>query len=303
MKISQILMKIMLFSMLLAPAQSYAMGSFLAPFAASVHSYAKYVILTPLVTKSTSKNGRIVVGAFALIGLGCWLANSIKEQFENALHQRNLSQLKLVRYLVTDRYKLEMLNTGICKNYINAVEILLQSGVSANLCIPKGFECYPIFTQRSLILATEIGSAAMVELLLKYGANPNLQNEDGLTALMRAISIENVELVKLLLQSGADVRIKDIKSLTAYDYALRISNNEMRQAIGDLLEARMKKHRDYLTHMLAKVPGVQLPPEMHNYIAQYIFPKCVDSPRNLLVGKLLMRLSPMKFIHVIRLTP
>ncbi|MGZ8537136.1 MAG: ankyrin repeat domain-containing protein, partial [Flavisolibacter sp.] len=57
-----------------------------------------------------------------------------------------------------------------------------------------------------LMNAALYGSLDMMDLLLKKGANPNLQNTDGETALMWALY--DIEKVKLLLSYGADINIK-----------------------------------------------------------------------------------------------
>lgn len=70
----------------------------------------------------------------------------------------------------------------------------------------------------SLMLATEMERVQSVKLLLEYGADPNLQNIDGKTALhllpehqpIEWSSPENkVEIAALLIEHGADINIKD----------------------------------------------------------------------------------------------
>jgi ankyrin repeat protein len=51
--------------------------------------------------------------------------------------------------------------------------------------------------------AAEKGDEAVVQLLLKYGARPDLGDEDGLTPLLRAIEIGSAAVVQLLLITGA----------------------------------------------------------------------------------------------------
>lgn len=68
---------------------------------------------------------------------------------------------------------------------------------------------------------------ALTKVLLKIGANPNLTDREGKTALMYAcngwsgdiVKIMPVERVRLLLQSGADPNIIDKKGKTALFYA------------------------------------------------------------------------------------
>jgi ankyrin repeat protein len=53
--------------------------------------------------------------------------------------------------------------------------------------------------------ATEIGDTAVVELLLKNGAQPDFEDEKGCTPLSRAIERENAAIVELLLAQGVKV--------------------------------------------------------------------------------------------------
>ena len=56
--------------------------------------------------------------------------------------------------------------------------------------------------------AAERGDKAIVELLLKNGAQPDLGDEKGWTALSRAIEEGHAVVVQLLLAQGAKVNYK-----------------------------------------------------------------------------------------------
>jgi ankyrin repeat protein len=53
--------------------------------------------------------------------------------------------------------------------------------------------------------AAENGDKAVVELLLKNGAQPDLEDEDRWTALLRAIEGGHAAVVQLLLAQGVEV--------------------------------------------------------------------------------------------------
>ena len=77
----------------------------------------------------------------------------------------------------------------------------------------------------ALMAAVVRGKTDLVQLLLENGANPNLTNLQGTTALMYATQFKNVELVKLLLQHKADKTLVNKDQKTAFEIAV-FSNNE-----------------------------------------------------------------------------
>lgn len=68
------------------------------------------------------------------------------------------------------------------------------------------------------------GSPEVVKLLLKYGADPNAADKEGMTPIYRAATNEKnaIELIKILLAAGADIEgayRKNNYGVTAYDRA------------------------------------------------------------------------------------
>ncbi len=61
------------------------------------------------------------------------------------------------------------------------------------------------------------GHAKVARILLEHGADINLQDKKGWTALMLACFFEQDKAAKLLLEHGADVNIKNRKGKTALD--------------------------------------------------------------------------------------
>ena len=72
------------------------------------------------------------------------------------------------------------------------------------------------FGQTALIMASCEGHTEIIELLLNSGADPNIQNKFGRTALYCASCKEYKEIVELLLKANADPNIQDKKGGTAY---------------------------------------------------------------------------------------
>jgi uncharacterized protein len=52
--------------------------------------------------------------------------------------------------------------------------------------------------------------------LLDYGADVNVRNFNGATALIYAATFNQTEIAKLLLEKGADKTVQDVRGNTAY---------------------------------------------------------------------------------------
>jgi ankyrin repeat protein len=60
----------------------------------------------------------------------------------------------------------------------------------------------------------------IVEMFLSYGADPNIAHKTaGTTPLIQAVFKADVRLVKLFLEHGADLDLKDNQGRTALDIA------------------------------------------------------------------------------------
>lgn len=97
---------------------------------------------------------------------------------------------------------------------MNWTEELFDAVVEADLArvkdsICNGADIFAILNERDILSAAIAWSAnvrqEVIDLLLRSGANPNLQGHDGTTALYWAASCDKTELVKLLIEAGATV--------------------------------------------------------------------------------------------------
>jgi ankyrin repeat protein len=102
-------------------------------------------------------------------------------------------------------------------------ELALENGAN-----PNGADGSP------LRVASGYGRNEMVNLLLQKGANVNLQDSDGYTALYQAITSARVETVKILLDAGADLKIK-AENGTAFEWAVRPRESRSSKAIVDMM--------------------------------------------------------------------
>lgn len=60
-----------------------------------------------------------------------------------------------------------------------------------------------------------------VELLVEYGANPELLNDLGETALHKAASLGHLKIVRIFLEYGVDHWLKNAEGETPVSYAVR----------------------------------------------------------------------------------
>ena len=92
----------------------------------------------------------------------------------------------------------------------------------------------------------EESSIETVELLLKNGANPNLQDADGCTALMMASRNSNtdssIETVRLLLKYGANFDYKDFKKDEIF-LIMDIKHNIELEELKKKYEIKLKKQK------------------------------------------------------------
>jgi serine/threonine-protein phosphatase 6 regulatory ankyrin repeat subunit B len=72
----------------------------------------------------------------------------------------------------------------------------------------------------ALNIAAEKGNVGVMQLLVQEGANVNIQDKDGRTALNIAAEKGNVGVVQLLVQEGANVNIQDKDGRTALDWVM-----------------------------------------------------------------------------------
>ncbi|MGK0250743.1 MAG: hypothetical protein ACI81G_000175 [Gammaproteobacteria bacterium] len=76
-----------------------------------------------------------------------------------------------------------------------------------------------------LMAATVKGSLEIVNFLLDNGANPNMVDANGTSALLYASLFQLNDIAKTLLAHEANVSLKDNRGNTAMDYATITNNN------------------------------------------------------------------------------
>ena len=113
------------------------------------------------------------------------------------------------------------------------LELLIAQGVNVNT---QGRD-----TKETALMAAALHKQAKaVELLLQHGADPDLQNNYGGTAMTRAAQFGYTNIVQLLLDNGADHTLKNKQNETALDIAIDMGNEELVA----LLRARLASERE-----------------------------------------------------------
>lgn len=109
--------------------------------------------------------------------------------------------------------------------YYEIAKFLIEKGAYLNL---KEYA----FGNTALIFAIQLEgeSADIAGLLIEKGADTNVKNNEGVTALIEAINSGSIKLVKLLIEKGkADVNLRDDKGNSALMYAAQDGSLEIVQ--------------------------------------------------------------------------
>lgn len=96
-----------------------------------------------------------------------------------------------------------------------------------------------------LLVAVTRGHKNLVQILLKYGANPNIRTHSGITALHNAVYENQLEIVHLLVDAKADPKIEDKIGNCAMDVAMEIGNQQIIEILG---RQQLIFHHDHMEH-------------------------------------------------------
>ncbi|KAM0335479.1 hypothetical protein ACHAQA_000527 [Verticillium albo-atrum] len=122
------------------------------------------------------------------------------------------------------------------------------------------------------------GSADVTELLLLYGADPNIADEDGRQPIHRAAALKNAAAVSLLLEHGATVDTEDARGRTALWHACRGVGVGHLDAVADIIRILVDENvpdrpdasedGSFALHMLARDGHAGLVAQLiqHNFL-------------------------------------
>lgn len=149
-----------------------------------------------------------------------------------AMHAVRSNEPKIFRLLgkfkanfnIVSKDNLTALAMAVFNNKANAAVAMLDNNAKPDFAM--GTAKY-----NALMLAVQKGNLQMAQTLLQYKASPNAKNAGGLTPLMIAAYGDHDMLVSLLLKAGANVNLKDDQGKTAIELA---KENDATKAIAQL---------------------------------------------------------------------
>ena len=127
-------------------------------------------------------------------------------------------------YLENPYYVEKLLENGADPNYPNNFE-------GYEDFLPLRYAVWPSVTGGDAMARDAV---KVVKTLLEYGADPNVIAWRGRTCLIDVVNHDSqyyneyhYEIVKLLVEYGTDISIKDQDGFTAYDYAVKYNRTEL----------------------------------------------------------------------------
>jgi hypothetical protein len=114
------------------------------------------------------------------------------------------------------KYISNYLFSAVEYNDIDEVEKALEAGADVTIKING---------DTPLHAAVRVNSPRIIRLLLEYGADSNVKNEDGDTPLHAAVRVESPRIITLLLEYGADRNVKNDDGESALDLADKVCDD------------------------------------------------------------------------------
>lgn len=115
-----------------------------------------------------------------------------------------------INHFSTDGFTL--LHYACFFGHIECTHFLIELGAKLDVAAKNPSKVYPLHS------ALAAQSPKVVKALLDFGADANVQQHGGYTALMSAASHNNLELIDLLLAHQADIALVDDFGKCAYDH-------------------------------------------------------------------------------------
>jgi uncharacterized protein len=118
--------------------------------------------------------------------------------------------------------------------HYDIAEYLATAGASLNSPSHNGLKAAPIHS------AAAGGHERIVKMLLEHGADPNVREQAGLTALHAAAQNGDAETIRALLLGGADLTLKSEDGKTAMDIAMDAGHEKATLLLGEGVTKRFR---------------------------------------------------------------
>jgi ankyrin repeat protein len=119
--------------------------------------------------------------------------------------------------------------------HYDTAEYLVKAGAPVNSPARNGLKAAPIHS------ASAAGHVRIVKLLLDHGADANVREQAGYTALHAAAQNGDEEMIRTLLFGGADLTLKSDDGKTAMDIAMDVGYEKATLLLGEGVTKRFKK--------------------------------------------------------------
>ena len=190
------------------------------------HQYKRYIEDVQIISYATINQcgaqivrieWRSVAGKVCECHLSCKQAYKYWEAYlwlcrnDNQFQDYSFSEETALLYAVQDHLlkekKISLIEWRINVQDKTDLEIIIKATSTINVQICFGWTL--------LLLSVANGFLEGVRLLLKYGADTELANVNGVTPVLYAARYDNVECLKLLIAAGANVCVEDNRGYTA----------------------------------------------------------------------------------------
>jgi ankyrin repeat protein len=122
--------------------------------------------------------------------------------------------------------------------HLDSAEYLLKAGAPINSPSRNDLKATPLQS------AAAAGYAKIVEMLIKYRADPNVQEQGGYTPLHSAAQNGDQETIRALLYGGADLTLRSEDGRTPLDIAIEAGHTEAAKLLQEGITKRFKLKRD-----------------------------------------------------------
>ncbi|UTC74411.1 ankyrin repeat domain-containing protein [Treponema sp. OMZ 792] len=119
-----------------------------------------------------------------------------------------------------------VLSLAVRNKCFETLELLLEKGAAINLCAEDR-------NYSALMDAAQVGYGEAVKVLLEKKADTNIQSKDGQTALILSVGRREADIVEMLVKHGADCNIKDGLGMSALGYAKLFGNKAILSLFGE----------------------------------------------------------------------